>query len=84
MSEQPEQMQTGPSGAQAAVDWVLTNKLRAIGYTWLTGIGGTLVRNPMQCTSAQQVPLGLPLLTLDCVPHCTAGVPVVQARVDLC
>ncbi len=26
-----------------AMDWVLKNKLKAIGYTWLTGVAGSLV-----------------------------------------
>lgn len=32
------------SQTESLVDWIVENKLKAIGYTWLTGIGGSLVR----------------------------------------
>lgn len=32
------------SQSESLVDWIVENKLKAIGYTWLTGIGGSLVR----------------------------------------
>jgi len=32
------------SQSESLVDWIVDNKLKAIGYTWLTGIGGSLVR----------------------------------------
>ena len=31
------------SSVDSAVNWVLANRLKAIGYTWLTGVGGSLV-----------------------------------------
>ena len=34
---------TQPSMADSAVTWVLENKLRAVFYTWATGVGGSLV-----------------------------------------
>mmetsp|Transcript_12008 Transcript_12008/g.24165 ORF Transcript_12008/g.24165 Transcript_12008/m.24165 type:complete len:100 (-) Transcript_12008:1050-1349(-) len=30
------------SQTESLVDWIVENKLKAIGYTWLTGIGGSL------------------------------------------
>jgi hypothetical protein len=32
------------NSADSAIQWVLSNKLKAIGYTWLGGVGGSLVR----------------------------------------
>jgi hypothetical protein len=34
---------TQPSTADSAITWVLENKLRAVFYTWATGVGGSLV-----------------------------------------
>jgi len=31
------------SASSSAIDWILGNRLKAIGYTWLAGVGGSLV-----------------------------------------
>jgi hypothetical protein len=51
------------SSTDGAVQWILANKLRAIGYTWLAGISGSLVnyRNFINC----------PLLLIPFIPLTT-------------
>ena len=39
--------------SESWVDWLVDNKLKAIGYTWLAGVGGSLVRMEDVVTCSQ-------------------------------
>jgi len=41
--------------SESLVDWMVDNKLKTIGYTWLSGVGGSLVRTAV-CVA--ELPVG--------------------------
>ena len=42
MDEQQGHMEGGEKQYDSMVDWIVDNKLKSIGYTWLAGVGGSL------------------------------------------
>jgi hypothetical protein len=86
---------TQPSMADSALTWVLENKLRAVFYTWATGVGGSLVSAALfgacpfchHCALARTVccshwawsPCGPPVPVGLCTRRCSTGAAAFSA-----